>query len=157
MRRQKITVSVIGGSKIDEKVERLAHDVGKVVGEMGAVLVCGGLQGSMMAASRGAKAAGGLTIGLLPGNEKAAANDFIDIALPLTIGFARNACVAASADVIIALPGSHGTSCEISYGLVYKRPILDMGGWNREGMIPVEDVGQLALKLRRLIEEISSE
>ncbi|MBZ0167780.1 MAG: TIGR00725 family protein [Candidatus Omnitrophica bacterium] len=154
MRRQKITVSVIGGSRIDQEVEQLAHDVGKIVGEVGAVLVCGGLQGSMMAASRGAKEAGGLTIGLLPGNDKGDANDFIDIALPLTIGFARNACVAASADVIIALPGSHGTSCEISYGLVYKRPIIDLGGWNREGMLPCAGPQDLKAMLQELIADL---
>ncbi len=151
MRRQMVTVSVIGGSVIDEKVERLAHDVGRVVGEVGAVLVCGGLAGAMEAASRGAKEAGGLTIGLLPGKDKADANPYIDIALPLTIGYARNACVAASADVIIALPGSHGTSSEISYGLVYKRPVIDLGGWDREGMLPCAGPHDLKAMLRELI------
>lgn len=149
-----ITVSVIGGSEIDEAVERLATDVGRIVAEVGAVLVCGGLMGSMKAASGGAKAAGGLTIGLLPGKDKADANEYIDIALPLTIGFARNACVAASADVIIALPGSHGTSSEISYGLVYKRPIVDLGGWGREGMIPCAGPHNLKAILQELIADL---
>ena len=154
MRKQMITVSVIGGSQIDEKVEQMAHDAGRVIGEVGAVLVCGGLGGAMSAASRGAKEAGGLTIGLLPGKDKADANEFIDIALPLTIGFARNACVAASADVIVALPGSHGTSSEISYGLVYKRPIVDLGGWEREGMIPCAGPHDLKAILQELIADL---
>ena len=157
MRSQQITVSVIGGSEIDQEVEELAKDVGKIVAEVGAVLVCGGLKGSMQAASKGAKEAGGLTIGLLPGKDKADANPYIDIALPLTIGFARNACVAASADIIIALPGSHGTSSEISYGLVYGRPILDMGRWERDGMIPVNGIDDLRDKIRELIRQIQEQ
>src|SRR4051812_5991701 len=118
MRVQKITVSVIGGHRNDRKVEQLAHKVGVIVGQMECVLVCGGLQGVMKAASKGAKEGGGLTIGLLPGINKCDANDFIDIALPTSIGYARNAMVACSADIIVALPGSYGTQSEICYGLV---------------------------------------
>jgi len=139
VRNQKITISVIGGHKVNNEVERLAHSVGAIIANVGAILVCGGLNGSMEAVARGCKEAGGTTIGLLPGTNKADANPYIDIALPTTIGYARNAMVACSADVIVALPGSHGTSSEISYGLVYKRPIIDLGNWNREGMIEVID------------------
>lgn len=155
MSGQHITISVIGGSEIDSKVEQLAYDVGQVVGEVGAVLVCGGLKGAMEAASKGAKEAGGLTIGLLPGKDKSDANQYIDIALPLTIGYARNACVAASADIMIALPGSHGTSSEISYGLVYKRPVVDLGGWNREGMLPCSGPQDLKAILQKLIAKLN--
>jgi len=77
MRNQKITISVIGGHDIDKRVEQVAHDIGKIIAEVGAVLVCGGLDGAMSAASRGAKEAGGTTIGILPGNDKADANEYI--------------------------------------------------------------------------------
>jgi len=154
MRTQKITVSVIGGSKIDQEVEQLALEVGQIVAKLGAILVCGGLGGAMQAVSKGAKKAGGLTIGLLPGNDKKDANQYIDIALPTTIGFARNAMVAASADIIVALPGSHGTSCEISYGMVYKRPIIDLGNWDMDGMIKINSLEDLEKKLKLLIDEI---
>lgn len=157
MRKQKITISVIGGSEIDDKVESLAHNVGRIVAEVGAILVCGGLKGAMRASAKGAKDAGGMTIGLLPGVNKQDANEYIDIALPTTIGFARNACVAASADIIIALPGSHGTSCEISFGLVYKRPIIDLGGWNREGMIQVKDLADAKAKLVEMIDQLKNQ
>ena len=80
MRKQKITISVIGGHDIDKEVEQTAHDIGKIIAEVGAILVCGGLDGAMRAASRGAKEAGGITIGILPGNDKEDANEFIDIA-----------------------------------------------------------------------------
>ncbi len=155
MRKQKITISVIGGSEINSEVEQLAHNVGKIVAEVGAILVCGGLNGAMKASCKGAKEAGGMTIGLLPGIHKHDANEYIDVALPTTIGFARNACVAASADIIIALPGSHGTSSEISYGMVYKRPIIDLGGWNRDGMIQVQDLTDVKRKITEMIEQLS--
>ncbi|MCK5013627.1 MAG: TIGR00725 family protein [Candidatus Omnitrophica bacterium] len=157
MGNQKITISVIGGHDIDSEVEELAHKVGILVAKVGAVLVCGGLGGVMEASSRGSKEAGGTTIGILPGKDKVDANPHIDIALPSSIGYARNAVVACSADIIIALPGSDGTSSEISYGIVYKRPIIDLGGWDREGMIKVKDVRDAEVKIRELIKRIKQE
>ncbi|HNV23306.1 MAG TPA: TIGR00725 family protein [Candidatus Omnitrophota bacterium] len=153
MKKQKITISVIGGHDIDKKTKELAYKVGKIVAKAGAVLVCGGLSGVMESASRGAKEAGGLTIGLLPGKEKKDANPYIDIALPTTIGFARNAMVACCADIIIALPGSHGTLSEICYGLVYKKPIIDLGEWNVKGMISVKSLKDAEQKIKRLIKD----
>ena len=149
--KQKITISVIGGHQADSAVENLAYEVGRRIAKLKAVLVCGGLDGVMAAAARGAKEAKGLTIGLLPGKEKKDANPYIDIALPTTIGYARNAMVACCADVIVALPGSHGTSCEISYGLVYGRPVIDLGNWNVKGMIKVNNVDEAEAEIRKLI------
>lgn len=156
MRKQKITISVIGSHEANNEVECVAHDIGKIIAEVGCILVCGGLDGVMKTASQGAKSAGGTTIGILPGTKKEDANEFIDIALPSSIGYARNAMVACSADIIVALPGSHGTSCEISYGLVYNRPILDLGNWNREGMIKVKDVKEAREIIQELIKEINT-
>lgn len=149
-------VSVIGAHQCSPEDEDLAYQVGKIVAEVGAILVCGGLGGCMMAASKGAKESGGTTIGLLPGKDKADANPWIDIPLPTTIGFARNAMVAASGDIIIALPGSHGTLSEICYALVYGRPIIDMGGWNKDGLIQVDGLEGLRSRLPVLIKEIQS-
>lgn len=156
MKSQRITISVIGASQTTPKMERIAHKVGKIVAEVDAVLVCGGLNGAMKAAAKGCKKAGGMTIGILPGKEKADANPYIDIALPTTIGYARNVIVSASAHIVIALAGSHGTSSEISYALVYNRPIIDLGGWNREGMIAVKDLKDAKKKIKELIREIKS-
>lgn len=156
MRKQKITISVIGGHQIDGEVEELAYNVGKIIAKSGAILVCGGLSGVMECSAKGAKEAGGMTIGLLPGKDKAEANDYIDVALPTTIGFARNAMVAASADIIVALPGSNGTACEISYGLVYKRPIINLGGWYQEGLIQVKDIDETEEKIKELIRVMDS-
>jgi len=154
MRKQKITISVIGGSRITPQVSTLAQAVGEMVAQCDCVLVCGGLGGAMAAAAKGAKSAGGLTIGLLPGKHKTDANAYIDIALPTTIGYARNAMVAASADIIVALPGSFGTNSEICYGLVYGRPVIDLGDWKIKGMIPAQDVDQAREKIKEIIKKL---
>lgn len=155
LRLQKITISVFGSHDCDEKVAYLAHKIGKIVADMECVLVCGGLSGAMEAACRGCKEAGGTTIGLLPGKNKADANQYVDIALPTSMGFSRNAMVACSADIAVALPGSYGTESEICYALVYKRPVIDLGGWNIKGMIPVSGIEEAEEKIREIIEELS--
>ena len=149
-----MTVSVIGSHYSNIDVDVLSHKIGKIIAEMDCVVVCGGLSGVMESVCKGAKEARGLTIGLLPGKDKSDANPYVDIALPTSIGYARNAMVACSADIIIALPGSHGTNSEICYGLVYGRPVLDLGGWNIKGMIKVKDLKDLKLKLKRLIKKV---
>ena len=154
--KKKITISVIGGHDATPSQEQLAYEAGKIVAQAGAVLVCGGLTGMMTAASKGAKEAGGLTIGILPGKDKGDANPYIDIPLPTSIGFARNVFVACSADIIIALPGSHGTRSEISYGLVFKRPVIDLGGWDIPGMIAAKDLKQAGSITNDLIKKIQS-
>ncbi len=157
MSKRRIVVSVIGGHDINDKVEQLAHDIGNIIGRLGFILVCGGLDGVMKMVAKGAKKGGGMTIGLLPGTDKSDANPYIDIPLPTTIGYARNAMVACSADIIVALPGSHGTLSEICYGMVYKKPVIDLGNWNRPGMIKVKNVKEAEKKLKELVKEIESQ
>ncbi len=156
MRQQRITISVIGSHDIDKKVEQLAHNIGVIIAKVGCVLVCGGLSGVMQAAAKGTKEGGGLTIGLLPGREKSDANPYIDIALPTSIGYARNAIVACCADLIIALPGSHGTRSEICYGLVFGRPIIDLGNWNIDGMIKVKNLKEVESFIKDFVKRKNS-
>lgn len=156
MRRQKITISVIGGSSISAKVEDLAEKVGEMIARLGCVLVCGGLGGAMEAAAKGAKRESGLTIGILPGKDKEDANPFIDISLPTSIGYARNTIVACSADIVIALPGSFGTKSEICYALIYNRPVIDLGNWNIDGMIDVKNLEEAEEKVKRLMKKLQN-
>lgn len=153
-RKQKITVSVIGSHAESLEANELAYTLGKTIAELDCILVCGGLAGTMQAACQGCHEAGGTTIGILPGNEKEDANPYVDIALPTTIGFSRNVIVAASADVVVALPGSHGTRSEISYALVYDRPVIDLGQWGIEGMMVVKDVDEACATLKQLVDQI---
>ncbi len=151
VRTQRITVSVIGSHEGTPETARLAQAVGRMVAEEGCVLVCGGRQGLMKESCRGAKSAGGLTIGIMPGKDKAEANEFVDIALPTTIGFTRNVIVAASADVVIALPGSYGTENEICFARIFDRPVINLGGWKIKGLIPAGSVPAARKILKRLI------
>jgi len=154
MKNQRITISVIGSHDAKGEEADLAYKVGALVASEGAVLVCGGLGGAMAWCAKGAKENNGTTIGILPGKEKSDANPFIDIALPTSIGYSRNCIVACSADIVIALPGSHGTNSEICYALVYKRPVIDLGNWKINGMIKVKNFLDAKKKIKELIHDI---
>ena len=157
MKEQKITVSVIGGHDAKGKAAELAYKVGKLIAQEGAVLVCGGLGGVMMFCAKGAKENGGTTIVILPGRGKSDANPFIDIALPTSMGYARNCIVACAADIIVALPGREGTNTEICYGLVFKRPVIDLGNWHLDGMIRTKTFAEAETKFRQLIQKIQQQ
>jgi uncharacterized protein (TIGR00725 family) len=109
----------------------LAYEIGKLVALRGAILVCGGLSGVMEAASQGASEHDGLVIGLLPGNQKSDANQYVDIAIPTGMGNARNLLVVKTADVIIALPGSYGTLSEVALALNENKTVVYLpGSWD---------------------------
>jgi uncharacterized protein (TIGR00725 family) len=101
-----------------------AEEVGRLLAERGCTVVCGGLGEVMAAAARGAKAAGGTTIGILPGTSRADANEWIDHVIVTGLGHARNAVVAASGDAVIAVGGSYGTLTEIGFARIYGRPVV---------------------------------
>ena len=98
-------IGVIGGAEAPPDILLLAEKVGRLIARAGCILVCGGLGGVMEAASRGAKAEGGITIGILPGPTRNEANPHIDIGIATNMGFARNAVIAHTADTLIAVGG----------------------------------------------------
>jgi uncharacterized protein (TIGR00725 family) len=112
--------------------------VGRLVAERGAVVVCGGLGGAMESACRGAKQAGGLTVGLLPGSDRSDANPFVDVALPTGLGEARNALVVAAGDAVIAVGRGYGTLSEIALALRAGKRVIGLGTWDVEGVLPAE-------------------
>jgi len=114
-------VSVIGSGTANE--ER-AEEVGRLLARRGCTVVCGGRGEVMAAAARGAKSAGGTTIGILPGTSRAEANEWIDHVVLTGLGHARNAVVAASGDAVIAVGGSYGTLTEIGYAKIFGRPVV---------------------------------
>lgn len=134
---RKPIIAVCGSGTHDPSACDTAREVGRLIAERGAVLICGGLGGVMRAAAQGAKEAGGLTVGLLPGSDRNAANPFIDLALPTGLGHARNALITLSAWAIIALPGGPGTLSEIGLGLKMGKTVVGLGAWSRvEGVTP---------------------
>jgi len=136
--RKKLRIGVIGGSKPEREMREIAFEVGRLIAERGAILVCGGLGGIMEAAAQGAKKAGGLTLGILPGNHPSDANPHIDIAIATGMGYSRNSLVAMNSDVLIAIDGEYGTLTEIAYGLIYGKKSIGLGTWDIKGVIPAE-------------------
>ncbi len=128
-------IAVIGGSSAGDKALTYAEQLGKEIASRGAVLVCGGLGGVMEAACKGAKSMGGTTVGILPTDTHNHANQFVDIAIPTGLGYARNFLVAKSGHAVIAIDGSAGTLSEMAIAWFSDRPIIALepsGGWAAE-------------------------
>jgi len=128
-----VQVSVIGSGS---EHEQHAEEVGRLLAERGAVVVTGGLSEVMAAASRGAKTAGGTTLGILPGESRSQANEWVDHAVVTGIGHARNLAVVGSGDAVIAVGGRYGTLAEIGFALTLGRPVVVLEpGWEVEGTL----------------------
>lgn len=130
-----VYIGVVGSAKPSKKTEELAFQTGYEIGKRGAILVCGGLGGVMEAACRGAKEAGGKTLGILPGEDRRDANKWVDIAIPTGLSIARNFIIVRTSDVIIALPGSFGTLSEIAIALNLRKPVIGLSTWDIEAPI----------------------
>ena len=127
-----IQVAVIGSGS---EHEARAEEVGRLLAERGCTIVTGGLGEVMAAAARGAKSADGTTIGILPGESRGDANEWIDHAVVTGIGHARNLAVAASGDAVIAIGGSWGTLAEIGFAMrLGRRVVVLEPGWDVEGL-----------------------
>ncbi len=139
-------VAVCGASDADPAQSRAAEEVGRLLAERGAVVVCGGYGGVMEAASRGAAAAGGLVVGVLPGDSREGANEHLTVALATGLGQARNAVIVTAADSVIAIGGGWGTLSEIGLARRLGRRVLGLDTWAVEGLetvaTPAEAVEQ---------------
>jgi hypothetical protein len=129
-------IAVVGGGAVEIEVDRVAEEVGRRLAERGAIVLTGGLGGVMAAACRGARSAGGTTIGLLPGDQRSDANEWVEVAVATGLGEARNALVARASDAMIAVGGEFGTLSEIALALKLGRPVIGIDTWEitREGV-----------------------
>lgn len=130
-------VGVIGAGECSDDLAQTAEEVGRGIAEAGAVLVCGGMGGVMEAACRGAKQAGGLTVGILPGPDRSGANQYVDVAVASGIGEARNLAIIRTADVLIAVGGSYGTLSEIGFALKMGKRVVGLETWDIQGVVAV--------------------
>jgi uncharacterized protein (TIGR00725 family) len=139
---QPVHVGVVGAGSADPVIVSAAEEVGRLLATRGARVVCGGLSGVMEAACRGAKSAGGTTIGILPGTDRGNANVWVDIAIPTGLGEARNALVVRAADVVIAIGGEFGTLSEIALALKTGKPVVGIDTWelSKRGVMATEIV-----------------
>lgn len=129
MNRRRILIGVIGAGTASPRGLELAEAVGRGLAEGGAVVVCGGLGGIMEAACRGAVAAGGETLGILPGDDPALANPYVTLPIATNLGHARNVVIAQTAQALIAVEGEYGTLSEIAIGLKLGRPVFALESW----------------------------
>jgi len=123
-------IAVIGDSSCSPEEAKLAENVGELLAQQGANIVCGGLGGVMEAVCRGAKSKGGLTVGILPGQDSSMANPWVDIPVVTGLGEARNVVVVKSAQAVIAIGGSYGTLSEIAHALKKDIPVIGLNTWS---------------------------
>jgi uncharacterized protein (TIGR00725 family) len=134
-----IHVAVVGPGAAGEVELAAAEEAGRLIAARGALLVCGGLGGVMEAACRGAREAGGRTLGILPGGDRTEANEFVDVAVPTGLGEGRNALVVRAADALVAIGGGYGTLSEIALALRAGKPVIGVGSWEIEGVQAAAD------------------
>ena len=125
-------ISVIGGEAAGPEALEVAEEVGREIARRGATLVCGGRGGVMEAACRGAREAGGHTIGIMPGrnHEESPPNAYVEFPVFTGMGFTRNAIVVLSGDAVIAIDGSYGTLSELAFALIHDAPIVGIDTWD---------------------------
>ena len=125
-------IAVVGGSQCDSGLASLAEEVGAGIALRGGIVVCGGGGGVMEAASRGARAAGGMVLGILPGDDPRRGNPYLTLAVATRLGEARNAVIARTADALIAVGGEYGTLSEVALALKMGKPVIGLKTWKFE-------------------------
>ena len=128
-------IGVIGGSSVDQATYEIAYEVGRLLAEAGAILICGGLAGVMESACKGAKDTGGTTIGVLPGLRIEEANPYVDIPIVTGLGHGRNLIIINTANALIAVEGKYGTLSEIAFALQSGKRVYGLGTWEIDGVI----------------------
>jgi uncharacterized protein (TIGR00725 family) len=134
-------IAVVGASKATEQDMQDAEAVGRLLGERGVYVVCGGRGGVMAAASKGCSQAGGTVIGMLPGDDRSDANEWVSIAIPTGLGELRNGLIVRTADAMIAVGGSYGTLSEVALGLQAGLKVFGLHTWGIDGIIAVDTPG----------------
>lgn len=155
-----IQIAVVGGGAPPSPDLAAAVAIGEHLAHEGAILVCGGLGGVMEAACRGAKSAGGMTVGILPGSDPNDANPWVDIVIPTGLGEARNALVIGAVSAVIAIGGEYGTLSEIAFALRSRKVVIGLSTWSLirpegmadPGIIPAGEPGEAASMAVRLAE-----
>ena len=142
---------MVGPDDADAKQRAAAEEVGRLLAEAGAIVVTGGRGGVMEAASKGAREAGGTTLGILPGPDRREANEWVTVAVPTGMGEARNALVVRAADAVVAVGGAWGTLSEIAFARKTGKPVAALDSWDLDGVDRFETAAEaVAAVLHRL-------
>ena len=149
-----MNIAVIGGHRCQKKHYQIAYRLGGLIAEQRWILVCGGREGVMEAACKGAKEKKGLTVGILPGYDSEGANSYLDVKIPTGLGYARNVLVVRAAEGIIAVGGEYGTLSELSFALSEGKKVYGIDTWKIKGVIKVKTPREA---IRRIKERIGTE
>lgn len=150
--RCRVPVGILGGRKASEEQLADALELGTLIAQMGLTLICGGRQGVMEAACKGAAEAGGICVGLLPDENPGTANPYVTIPLATGIGVARNAILTRAALCLVAVGGGYGTLSEIAFGLQFEKKVLGLpGAPNIPGMLPCRSPKEAAARIARVV------
>jgi uncharacterized protein (TIGR00725 family) len=150
--QKKINISVIGGHKASPKHKKIAYELGQLIAQEGWALICGGKEGIMEAACKGAKSASGLTIGIIPSLDGSDANKFVDVALPTGLGYARNILVVRGSKFVVAISGEYGTLSEIAFAFNDSgRTVIGIDSWKIPGMIQVKTAKEAVSEIKRVL------
>ncbi len=140
-------LAVIGTGTSDPETDAVACEVGRLLAEAGCVVITGGLEGVMAAASRGAHEAGGLVIGVLPGSSPNEANAYVSVAVASGMGDARNSVLANTAEAFIAVGGAYGTLSEIALALKRGKRVVGLGSWDVDPAVLKASTPEEAVRL----------
>ncbi len=132
---ERTIIGVIGAGSADEETMRRAEEVGRLIAGHGFILLCGGLGGVMEAAAKGAREAGGTTVGVVPHADRHTANRYIDIPVATGFGEGRNVIIVRTADILVAVAGEYGTLSEIAFALKAGKPVIGLATWDIPGVV----------------------
>jgi uncharacterized protein (TIGR00725 family) len=148
---RKPIIAIVGAGKCSKKLRDKAALVARHVVKNGGIIVCGGMGGIMEGAARGAWEGGGVSIGILPSEDRKDANKFVTFAIPTGFGEARNLMVIRAADAVVAFPGKFGTLSEMAFALKIGKPLISIAAWKLgEGIIQLDDAVEAAEKALEL-------
>jgi uncharacterized protein (TIGR00725 family) len=146
-----VPIAVAGSAEANPATLAAAEELGALLADAGFVVLTGGLGGVMEAASRGARSRLGVTVGILPGDEPAEANGWVELALPTGLGETRNAVLARAARGLVAIGRGYGTLSEIAFALKLGRPVVGLGSWDVEGLEPADSARAAAERITALV------
>lgn len=155
MMYNKIHIGVIGAGDCSTETYNMAVELGYLISQSGWILICGGLGGVMKGAAKGCYKGGGLSVGILPGEEKDAANPFITLPIPTGMGEGRNLLIVRASDVVVSIAGGYGTLSEIGLALKMGKLMVGLKTWpNIDGIdyveTPQQAIDMIARHLSRL-------
>lgn len=150
------TIAVIGAGECDSSTAAIAEQAGFLLAQQDFRVICGGLGGVMESVCKGAKRAGGTTIGILPGDDPADANPYVDIAIATGIGIARNSIIIRSCSAVLAIDGKFGTLSEIAYALQLGKAVVGLNSWQvSEKIIHCKSAEQAVQKIKEIVSDDS--